>query len=207
MLLFPDSDLFRTTLQFCFTHIVFFFAQTHVPFFVSSFPLYENWLPYSRSSGCTLTIYVGSFREYGAWRRTWGWNSTCRVCQTYWKRSWCGSTVFLCNGALSLSIFKRRCFHCLRISGWSHKFGNLMKFYLHSFSCWPTYLSQITHVCRFFRNDTHTESSSRTGSDPLSRQSTSYLNFSQHNLQNGGTRRKLTSSASSWGTEICARTS
>ena len=44
---------------------------------------------------------------------------------------------------------------CMRVGGWGHMFGNLMKYYLSQFECWPTFLSQMRVCCKFWRNETH----------------------------------------------------
>ena len=43
----------------------------------------------------------------------------------------------------------------LIVSGWSHLFGNLMKFYLKRHDEWPAKLAQIRDVCKFMRNHTN----------------------------------------------------
>ena len=39
----------------------------------------------------------------------------------------------------------------LRLPGWGHTFGNLMKFSVKSISQWPRILSMLRSLCRFFR--------------------------------------------------------
>ena len=52
----------------------------------------------------------------------------------------------------SLVDYSRRLFPgALRISGWSHAWGNVMKTIAKSHPCWPEILQACRDLCRFFR--------------------------------------------------------
>ena len=43
--------------------------------------------------------------------------------------------------------------NAIRLGGWSHSLGGVMKRVAESFPIWPTYLSKLRALCRFFRNE------------------------------------------------------
>ena len=43
----------------------------------------------------------------------------------------------------------------LRVGGWSHMLGNLMKSTATRLNCWPRYLRHMRELCRFFKNDSY----------------------------------------------------
>ena len=77
------------------------------------------------------------------------------------------------DGAQLLAIrelinFNRRLFYrCIRVSGWSHAAGNLMKTVMKRAPRYPEYLDYLRHLCQFFRNDTWTYYLDRCLSDRI----------------------------------------
>ena len=57
----------------------------------------------------------------------------------------------------SIVMSSRLLNRCLRIPGWSHLMGNLMKFSTKSISRWPRIFHLIRRLCSFFRNQTWRE--------------------------------------------------
>ena len=57
--------------------------------------------------------------------------------------------------------------NCIKVSGWSHVFGNLMKKFCTSFQRWPEFLSHIRACCKFFRISTYREHLVRTLGDSV----------------------------------------
>ena len=45
--------------------------------------------------------------------------------------------------------------NALRMAGWSHTMGNIMKFAAESFPLWPVYLKHERGLCKFFKNHTY----------------------------------------------------
>ena len=47
--------------------------------------------------------------------------------------------------------------NALRIAGWSHAFGNIMKAIAESFGSWPKFLAHLRALCKSFRNRSYRE--------------------------------------------------
>ena len=52
--------------------------------------------------------------------------------------------------------------HALRITGWSHKFANIIKRTMQQCSHWPAFLESIRSLVKFFRNRTYREHLARS---------------------------------------------
>ena len=64
-----------------------------------------------------------------------------------------GTPLLECRG---LVIHDRRLmFHCLRVSGWCHAWGNTMKAMAGMCPCWPRVLSQMRTLVAFWRNQSY----------------------------------------------------
>jgi hypothetical protein len=70
-----------------------------------------------------------------------------------WLRRRMGIPMELLGAGIDLS--SRLFSNAIRISGWSHMFGNLMKHALHCMSNWPQYLQSCRVLCRFFRVESY----------------------------------------------------
>jgi len=58
----------------------------------------------------------------------------------------------LSDCAVLVKFSQRLFFRSLRIQGWSHCYGNIMKRVAKSYLWWPEVLEHCRHLCRFFRN-------------------------------------------------------
>ena len=81
-----------------------------------------------------------------------GANSGWLVCQTFWNHGYSVSEGGPCKN-LSVDPDSRLFGNALRIPGWSHTFGNLMKFACKLNPRWPEFLGHMQSLCTFYRND------------------------------------------------------
>ena len=65
--------------------------------------------------------------------------------------AWLGGRA-LRDCAILVNFNKRLFFRCLRIVGWNHSLGNIMKRVAQSDADWPEVLTHLRHVCTFWRD-------------------------------------------------------
>ena len=74
--------------------------------------------------------------------------------------AWVGGSPLI--NVKNLIMPKSRLFSgALRLVGWSHQFGNIMKKISEKFDHWPQLLEDMRELCRFFRNQTYRSHISR----------------------------------------------